>query len=120
MQAHKTSVSEGRVVRAGCICVCFVRLRKDSLGPTGKVEGPANNRQKAIVSDGPANDSCEEGRCLHGMVLRVVAELLRDDGIAEKEGEVGENVFARGRNGAGSRELRGTILVGLGCHVFCT
>ena len=50
------------------------------------------------------------------MVLRVVAELLRDGGIAEEEGEVGENVLTGGRNGTGSGEVPGTLLV-LGLHL---
>ena len=55
-------------------------------------------------------------RCLHGVVLRVVAELLRDGGVAEEEGEVGENVLTGGRNGTGSGEVPGTLLV-LGLHL---
>ena len=54
----------------------------------------------------------------HRVVLRVVAELLRDGGIAEEEGEVGENVLTGGRNGAGSGEVPGTLLI-LGLHLFC-
>ena len=47
----------------------------------------------------------------HGVVLRVVAQALGDDGIAEEEGEVGEDVLARGRDGAG----RGEFLC-VACH----
>ena len=48
----------------------------------------------------------------HGMVLRVVAELLGDDGVAEEEGEVGEHVLTGGRNGAGGGKLFGAVGVG--------
>ena len=49
----------------------------------------------------------------HRMVLRVVAELLGDGGIAKEEGEVGEHVLTGGRNGAGSRKLLCAVDVGL-------
>ena len=39
------------------------------------------------------------------MVLGVVLELLRDDGVTEEELERGEDVLARGRKGLGRGEL---------------
>ena len=40
----------------------------------------------------------------HGVVLGVVAEALGDDGVAEKEGKVGEDVLLGSGNGARGRE----------------
>ena len=57
--------------------------------------------------------------CSHGVVLRVVAELLGDDGVAEEEVKVGEHIIAGGRDGAGSREL--PCAGGINClsHFVC-
>ena len=46
------------------------------------------------------------------MLLRVVAELLGDDGVAEEEGEVGEHVLTGGRDGAGGGKLFRAVDVG--------
>lgn len=46
------------------------------------------------------------------MVFRVVAEALRDDGIAEEEGKVGEHVLAGRCDGAWGGELPRALLVG--------
>jgi len=40
----------------------------------------------------------------HGVVLGVVAEALGDDGVAEEEGEVGEDVLLGSGDGARGRE----------------
>lgn len=48
---------------------------------------------------------------LHGVVLAVVAEALGHDRVAEEEGQVRENVLARGRDGAGRGELLGAFFV---------
>jgi len=56
----------------------------------------------------------------HGVVLGVVAEALGDDGVAEEEGKVGEDVLAGGGDGARGGELGGALLVdvGHGCFGF--
>ena len=55
------------------------------------------------------------GGCAHGLVLGVVAEALGDYGVAEEEGEVGEDVLAGGGDGARGGELGRALLVG-GVH----
>lgn len=51
----------------------------------------------------------------HGVVLGVVAEALGDDGVAEEEGEVGEDVLAGGGDGARGGVTGSALLVGHGC-----
>lgn len=53
-------------------------------------------------------------RCAHGVVLRVVAKTLRNNGVAEEEGEVGEDVLAGGSDGARSGTRGGASAVGTG------
>ena len=48
----------------------------------------------------------------HGVVLGVVLELLRDDGVTEEELERGEDVLARGRKGRGGREVLVRLVFG--------
>ena len=50
------------------------------------------------------------------MVLGVVAEALGDDGVAEEEGEVGEDVLLGSGNGARGRE-RGRLALRVSLHV---
>ena len=45
----------------------------------------------------------------HGMVLRVVLELLGDSGVAKEEAEGGQNVLARRRKGLWRREVGGHV-----------
>ena len=57
-----------------------------------------------LVMNG-ANDAAHS----HGMVLRIVAEFLRDGRIAKEEGEVAQNILPRRANGTGGRKLLGKL-----------
>jgi len=77
--------------------------------------GGGERRRGVDVGRGPG---CGGG-CAHGVVLGVVAEALGDDGVAEEEGEVGEDVLAGGGDGARGGELGGALLVGVGHGWLC-
>jgi hypothetical protein len=51
------------------------------------------------------------------MMLRVVLQLLGDGGVAEEEGESGENVLTGGRESLRSGQVLRELLVG-GRHVW--
>ena len=79
------------------------------------MEGPANtvhgNVERCASSLQGGHLGRFQGCCSHGVVLRVVAEALRDNGVAEEEGKVREHVFAGRGDGAGSRELPSALLI---------
>lgn len=89
-----------------------------------EVEGPASEGTREVSgvhahTMPPGRAGSVLGRCSHGVVLRVVAEALGDGGVAEEEGEVGEDILARGRDGARRGELAGAVygcLLGHGCE----
>ena len=88
----------------------------------GEVEGPAKRSGTGVsTSEQWAMGTGVAGRCAHRVLLRVVAEALGHDGVAEEEGEVGEDIVARGGDGAGGGQLLCPVYVvaNLSAHGCC-
>ena len=92
----------------------------------GEVEGPASSTSKVSRDARLCNEqatskqqSRRKRRCAHGVVLRVVAKTLRNNRVAEEEGEVGEDVLAGGSDGARSGNRGGASAVGSHVATSC-
>ena len=90
--------------------VCNVRCARIS-ARTGEVVGPAHSTGRGCGQSAVGGPGGARGGHSHGVVLRVVAETLGSDWFSKEEGQVGEDVLSRSRDGAWGGQLRGACLI---------